>query len=82
MGPEHEFSLVDEELKPLSIVDKIIKDYCGKTVNFVEHRDFTFGKELQLHVMELKANEPFNSPPFFEEAMQKGVSTLSSFIDK
>ena len=82
MGPEHEFSLVDEGLKPLPIADKVIKGYCGKTVNFVEHRDFTFGKELQLHVMELKANEPFNSPPFFEEAMQKGVSELSSFIDK
>ena len=82
MGPEHEFSLVDEGLKPLPIADKVIKGYCGKTVNFVEHRDFTFGKELQLHVMELKANEPFNSPPFFEEAMQKGVSELSSFVDK
>jgi gamma-glutamyl:cysteine ligase YbdK (ATP-grasp superfamily) len=82
MGPEHEFSLVDEELKPLPIVDKVIKGYCGKTVNFVEHNDFTFGKELQLHVMELKANEPFDSPLLFEEAMQKGVTTLSSSLDK
>jgi gamma-glutamyl:cysteine ligase YbdK (ATP-grasp superfamily) len=82
MGPEHEFSLVDEELKPLPIADKVIKDYCGKTVNFVEQADFTFGKELQLHVMELKANSPFKSPQLFEETMQNGVTTLSGFLDK
>jgi gamma-glutamyl:cysteine ligase YbdK (ATP-grasp superfamily) len=82
LGPEHEFSLVDEQLKPLPIADRVIKDYCGKTVNFVEQSDFTFGKELQLHVMELKANEPFRSPTLFEEMMQKGVTTLSSIVDK
>jgi len=82
LGPEHEYSLVDEQLKPLPIADKVIKDFCGKTVNFVEQPGFTFGKELQLHVMELKANEPFNSPTLFEETMQKGVTTLSSFLEK
>jgi gamma-glutamyl:cysteine ligase YbdK (ATP-grasp superfamily) len=64
------------------MMDKVIKDYCGKTVNFVEQSGFTFGKELQLHVMELKANEPFKSPQLFEETMQKGVTTLSGFLDK
>jgi gamma-glutamyl:cysteine ligase YbdK (ATP-grasp superfamily) len=82
MGPEHEFSLVDEALKPLPIADKVIKDYCGKTVNFVEQEGFTFGKELQLHVMELKANSPFKSPQLFEETMQNGVRTLSGFLEK
>ena len=82
MGPEHEFSLVDEELKALPIADDVIKDYCGKTVNFVKQPDFTFGKELQLHVMELKANSPFKSPQLFEETMQNGVTTLSSFLDR
>jgi gamma-glutamyl:cysteine ligase YbdK (ATP-grasp superfamily) len=81
LGPEHEFSLVNEELKALPIADKVIKDYCGKTINFVEQPEFTFGKELQLHVMELKANEPFKSPRLFEETMQKGVATLSGFLD-
>jgi gamma-glutamyl:cysteine ligase YbdK (ATP-grasp superfamily) len=82
MGPEHEFSLVDEELKALPIADDVIKDYCGKTVNFVKQPGFTFGKELQLHVMELKANSPFKSPQLFEETMQNGVTTLSSFLDR
>ena len=82
MGPEHEFSLVDEKLKPLPIVDKVIKSYCGKTVNFVEQPDFTFGKELQLHVMELKANEPFKSPQLFEGVIQQGVLEISSFLEK
>ena len=82
LGPEHEFSLVDEQLNALPIVDRVIKEYCGKTVNFVEQPDFTFGKELQLHVMELKANEPFKSPQLFEETMQNGVATLSSLLSK
>ena len=81
MGPEHEFSLVDEELKPLPIVDKVIKDFCGKIVNFVEQPSFTFGKELQLHVMEIKANAPFKSPELFEETMQDAVATLLDFLE-
>ena len=82
MGPEHEFSVVNENLNVLPIVDKVIKDYCGRTVNFVEQPDFVFGKELQLHVLEVKANEPFLSPKFFEETMQNAVTTLLDFLEK
>jgi gamma-glutamyl:cysteine ligase YbdK (ATP-grasp superfamily) len=48
----------------------------------VEQEGFTFGKELQLHVIELKANEPFRSPEAFEETMQKGVTFLSGITEK
>jgi gamma-glutamyl:cysteine ligase YbdK (ATP-grasp superfamily) len=44
--------------------------------------NFTFGKELQMHVMELKANSPFKSPIEFEETMQNAVSTLSQIVQK
>ncbi len=73
---------MDKDLNPLPITDKIIKDYCGKTINFVELEGFTFGKELQLHVMELKANRPFESPQQFEETMQKGVTALTNILEK
>ena len=82
MGPEHEFSLVNEELKVLPIVDKVIKDFYGRIVNFVELPDFTFGKELQLHVMEIKANAPFKSPELFEDTIQNAVATLLDFLGK
>jgi gamma-glutamyl:cysteine ligase YbdK (ATP-grasp superfamily) len=82
LGPEHEFALVDQELKILPISDMIIKDYCGKIVNFVEMPIFTFGKELQMHVMELKANSPFKSPVQFEDTMQNAVLTLSQIVQK
>ena len=82
MGPEHEFSLVDQELNVLPISDKIIKDYCGKIINFVELPHFTFGKELQMHVMEVKANSPFKSPIEFEEIMQNAVSKLNQIVEK
>ncbi len=74
--------MVNAELKPLPIVDRIIKDYCGKIVNFVELPEFSFGKEMQLHVMEVKANSPFQSPEVFEETMQNAVSILSGFLDE
>ena len=82
LGPEHEFSIVDERLKAMPIVDRIIKGFCGRIVNFVETPTFTFGKELQLHVMELKPNEPFKSPKVFEETMQNAVLTLLEFLEK
>jgi len=62
-------------------VDKIIKDFRGRIVNFVEQPHFTFGKELQLHVMEIKSNAPFRSPENFEETMHKAVLTLLDFLE-
>jgi gamma-glutamyl:cysteine ligase YbdK (ATP-grasp superfamily) len=82
LGPEHEYSLVDQNLKPLPISDKIIKGYRGKIINFIEHPTFTFGKEMQLHVMEIKANQPFKTPWEFEETMQSAVSTLEEIVQK
>jgi len=64
----------------MPVADKIIKDYCGRIINFVELPSFTFGKELQLHVMEVKANSPFKSPVQFEATMQNAVSTLNQII--
>lgn len=74
--------MVNEELNALPIVDKVIKDFHGRVVNFVELPQFTFGKEIQLHVMEIKANAPFRSPKLFEETMQSAVSTLLDFLWK
>jgi gamma-glutamyl:cysteine ligase YbdK (ATP-grasp superfamily) len=74
--------LVNEELKALPIVDRVLKDFHGRIVNFVEQPHFTFGKELQLHVMEIKPNAPFRSPIEFEETMQEAVLTLSDFLER
>ncbi|MGE5556360.1 MAG: glutamate-cysteine ligase family protein [Methanocella sp.] len=82
LGPEHEYALVDRDLSPLPISDKVIKGYCGKMVNFIEFPGFSFGKEMQLHVMEIKANTPFKSPCEFEETMQDAVSTLNGIVER
>ena len=81
-GPEHEYSIVNSELKVMPIVDKIMKDFHGRVVNFVELPGFTFGKELQLHVMEIKPNQPFKSPLDFEETMQEAVITMNDFLQR
>ncbi|MEM2911891.1 MAG: glutamate-cysteine ligase family protein [Candidatus Bathyarchaeia archaeon] len=66
----------------MPIVDKLIRDFHGRVVNFVEQGGFTFGKELQLHVVEIKANKPFRSPENFEETMHKAVLKLLDFLEK
>lgn len=82
LGPEHELSIVNQELKALPISDKVIKEYSGRIQNFVELSEFTYCKEMQLHVMEIKANTPFKSAVEFEETMQNAVATLSDFLHK
>jgi len=82
LGPEHEFSIVDEKLQPLPIVDKVIKDVHGRIVNNVDMGRFSFGKELQAHVAEFKANEPFDSPEVFEETMYNAMLTILDFLER
>jgi hypothetical protein len=45
-GPEHEFSVVDNDLGALPIVDRIMKDFRGRIVNFVVQSNFTFARVL------------------------------------
>jgi hypothetical protein len=80
LGPEHEFSIVNERLEALPIVDKVLKDLHGRIVNSVKLPKFTFGKELQQHVIEIKPNGPFESPIEFEETMQEAVLTIQDFL--
>jgi gamma-glutamyl:cysteine ligase YbdK (ATP-grasp superfamily) len=62
-------------------MDRVIKDFHGRIVNIVEQPHFSFGKELQLHVMEIKPNMPFRSPENFDETMHKAVLTLLDFLE-
>lgn len=81
LGPEHEFSIVDESLHPLPIVDQIIKKLCGRIKNSVAMSGYALGKELQAHVAELKAEKPFESPRIFEETMQRAVLETSEVVE-
>lgn len=80
LGPEHEFSVVDDNLRAMSIVDTIMKDLHGRIVNAVEYPKYVVGKELQSHVLELKSKKPFHSPTDFEETMQESLLTVLDFI--
>lgn len=82
LGPEHEYSIVNERLNALPIADKIIKSLRGRISNIVKRSKFTIGKELQLHVLELKSNKPFYSPIEFEEVMQEAVLFATDFLQR
>lgn len=81
-GPEHEYSLVDRHLHPMPITDQVIKELKGRIVNVVNLKNYSFGKELQSHVAELKANTPFSSPVMFEEHMYKAVQEVTEFVER
>ena len=73
---------MNDKLEPLPIVDKVLKGFHGRIVNSVKLPKFTFGKELQLHVMEIRPNTPFESPIEFEETMQDAVLTVQDFLHR
>jgi gamma-glutamyl:cysteine ligase YbdK (ATP-grasp superfamily) len=80
LGPEHEYAVIDEDLHPLPIVDKVIKHLTGRIRNNAVFEKFTFEKELQCHVAELKPNRPFRSPIDFEETMYEAVLEISETL--
>jgi carboxylate-amine ligase len=82
IGPEHEFSIVDEQMSPLPIADKVIKDWLGKITESVYMPRYSFGKENVLHQMEIRARKPFRSPETFEETMHNAVLTLLDFLER
>jgi carboxylate-amine ligase len=82
LGPEHEYAIVNERLEALPIVDKIIKTLRGHIDNTAKLPMFTLGKELQLHVIELKPNKPFKSPVEFEETIQEAVLYTSGILEQ
>lgn len=82
LGPEHEFSVIDEKLTPLPIVDRVMRDVHGRIVNCASLGACSFGKELQSHVAEFKANRPFTSPIMFEQTMQSTIETILDILDK
>lgn len=82
LGPEHEFSIVSHELKAMPIADRFLKDLYGRIVNCVKMDRFAYGKELQLHVLEMRPNRPFRSPHEFEETMHEAVVTANEFLRK
>ena len=81
LGPEHEFSINDENFNPLPISDEIIKKIRRKIANEAVVGRIVVGKELQKHVIELKPAKPFESLSEFEEIMQEGINELLSYLD-
>lgn len=81
-GPEHEFAVVTERVQPLAIVDRVIKELYGRFVNSVTCNGYALGKELQMHVIEIKATSPFESPQVFEECMFDAVMNVNDLLER
>jgi len=81
-GPEHEFSIVDNELKTLPISDEVLRKLHGRLVNKTTINGCEVGKELQGHVLEIKGRHPFSDPVVFEEVIHNGITELLVFLEE
>lgn len=57
-----------------------MKGLHGRVVNTIEYPRFAIGKELQMHVLELKSKKPFRSPRLFEENLSEAVAFTSEYL--
>jgi gamma-glutamyl:cysteine ligase YbdK (ATP-grasp superfamily) len=80
LGPEHEFSLVNSEMKPMPIAEKVVNEYYGRISNALYLTRYAIRIEFPLHIVEIKARNPFNSPELLEESMQAAVGSFLEFI--
>jgi len=81
IGPEHEFSIIDDGLRPLPISDKVLRQLHGRIVNNVSIGKVKLGKELQSHVLEFRPMLPFESMKVFEETMCEAVLRTWNFLE-
>jgi gamma-glutamyl:cysteine ligase YbdK (ATP-grasp superfamily) len=73
VGTEHEYSVNDGELRPMPIVDELIREITGSVQNDASFDGVEIGKELQKHVMEFRTPEPMDSLPATESILIKGL---------
>jgi gamma-glutamyl:cysteine ligase YbdK (ATP-grasp superfamily) len=75
IGTEHEYSINDEDFRPLTISDRIIERIGGTVSDEVEFRGIKVSKELQKHVIELIPLMP-GSLSALEENLYSGLMSL------
>jgi carboxylate-amine ligase len=74
--------LVDSELKPLPIVERVINEYYTQLASFLYLPNSAFRKEFPSQIVELKVRKPFKSPELLEETMQKAILSFLDFLKK
>jgi len=80
IGPEHEYAIIDEDLTPLPITDRVIEHLNGRIGNNANLSKTVLSKELQCHVAELKPQSPFISPKVFEKIMHESVLEITELL--
>jgi gamma-glutamyl:cysteine ligase YbdK (ATP-grasp superfamily) len=76
LGTEHEYSVNDEDFKPLPIVDNIIQKINGGLVNEFQFGDVHISKELQKHVIEIVPHAPHTNIFTMEQTLFSGLQRL------
>jgi gamma-glutamyl:cysteine ligase YbdK (ATP-grasp superfamily) len=76
IGTEHEYSINDQDFRPLPINDKIIEKLNGEVVNEFQFGDVNLSKELQKNVIELVPTVPGTSVQGLERILYGGLERL------
>jgi hypothetical protein len=80
VGTEHEYSINDQDFKPLPISDKIIERISGNVEHQVSFGGIKVSKELQKHAIELIPSRP-GGLAFLENNLFRGLLDIYGALD-
>jgi len=81
IGTEHEYSISDQNWRPLPISDRIIERISGAVEHEVQFGGVKVSKELQKHAIELIPSEP-GSLSFLEGSLFMGLTNLYRSLNR
>lgn len=76
IGTEHEYSINDQEFRPLPISDLILSRLAGRTSNEAALGEIVISKELQKHVLEVVPAQPGSGVAELEACLLRGMERL------
>jgi hypothetical protein len=73
IGTEHEFSINDQQFRPLPVSDTILKTICGRYESEILFGDVKLGKELQKTVLEMIPRNHADTILVLESQLMRGI---------
>ena len=80
IGTEHEYSINDNNFRPLPVSDLILKSICGRYESEILFGDVKLGKELQKTVLEIIPRTPAEEISGLEAHIHRGVRKFSDIF--
>lgn len=80
IGTEHEYSINNDQFRPLPVSDKIIRKICGRYESEILFGNAKLGKELQKTVLEFVPRQPADSLSPLETQVMDGIDRFTTIF--